>query len=71
MQAATFAECTTQVQLFKRLCQAYDEGMFADHELIFSDRTSKTADQLKDEISQRVDYLVAEFHEAASRPAAP
>jgi DNA-binding NtrC family response regulator len=53
LQAAIFTECTTQVQLFKRLCEAYDANVFAEHELIFSDRSNKSADQLKDEISQR------------------
>ncbi len=53
LQAAIFTECTTQVQLFRRLCEACDDGRLEDHELIFSDRSGKTADQLKDEISQR------------------
>ena len=53
LREAIFRECVTHVQLFARLCDEFHVHRLSLKEFVFSDRTSKSAEELREEISRR------------------
>lgn len=53
LREAIFRECVTHVQLFARLCDEFQERRLSAEEFVFSDRTGKSAEELREEISRR------------------
>jgi DNA-binding NtrC family response regulator len=53
LREAIFRECVTHVQLFSRLCDEFQAHRLPEREFVFSDRSAKSAEELREEISRR------------------